>query len=246
MIKLTKPEKPAYLTVAKETELLEKFRADGSAVWKNPNITNPLLISSYRKCAYCECRLQEVDSYMEVEHFKPKDKYDDGVVEWENLLPSCKRCNIKKATHDVLVEPIVNPFVEDPKDHLRLDMAYLRPKDDVGRSTLEVLDLNSMDRLVVPRFMITTEIKINVNAIQAALDLFVADRSIRRRNRLVAVLKGTLKECQPDSEFSATSATFHHRNTQYICIYAILRNEEMWDDELEELHQVSAAIRLDL
>lgn len=246
MIKLTKPEKPEYLTAEKETELMEKFRADGSAVWKNPNITDPLLLASHRKCAYCECRLQEVDSYMEVEHFKHKDKYDDGVVDWGNLLPSCKRCNTKKGTHDVLEDPIINPFVEDPKDHLRLDMAYFRPKDDMGRSTLEVLDLNSVDRLVVPRFMITTEIEGNVSAIQAALDLFVADRSIRRRNRLVATLKGTLKECQPDSEFAATSATFLHRNEQYVNICASLREEGLWDDELEELHQVSGAIRLDV
>ncbi|TMV82807.1 HNH endonuclease [Thioclava sp. BHET1] len=245
MIKLTKPDKPAYLTSAREIKLLEKFKTDGSAVWKNPNITDPLLAASYRKCAYCECRLQEVDSYMEVEHFKHKDKYYDDVVEWENLLPSCKRCNTKKGIHDVLAEPIVNPFVDNPKDHLRLDMAYLRSKDDVGRATLEVLDLNSMDRLVVPRFMITTEIERNVSRIQDALDLYFADRSVRRRNRLVSILKDTLRECQPDSEFSATSATFLHRNAQYVDICASLRDVDLWDDELEGLHQASANIRLD-
>lgn len=43
MIKLELPEKPAELTPEKERELVEKFKADGSAVWKKSYITKPLL-----------------------------------------------------------------------------------------------------------------------------------------------------------------------------------------------------------
>ena len=43
------------------------------------------------------------------------DDYPDEVVDWDNLLPSCKRCNTTKGTHDVVTEPIINPFDIDPK-----------------------------------------------------------------------------------------------------------------------------------
>ena len=128
MIKLNRPPKPIYLSPEKELELVEKFKESGSAVWKAADITEPLLEASSKKCAYCECRLQEADSYMEVEHFRHKDEYADNVVDWENLLPSCKRCNTKKGTHDVVREPIVNPFDETPGDHLQLDIAYCAPQ----------------------------------------------------------------------------------------------------------------------
>jgi hypothetical protein len=245
LIKLTRPPKPAYLTLEREAELLDRFKADGSTVWKNQQITGPLLQASNSKCAYCECGLQEVDSYMEVEHFKHKGEYEDDVIQWENLLPSCKRCNTNKGTHDVVVEPIVEPFNMIPNDHLRLDTVYIRYKSIVGQTTIEVLDLNSIDRLVTPRFDITIQIEKNVLAIQSAMDLFIQDRTVRRRNRLIGVLKGTLKECQRDTKFSATAATFLHRNEQYNALCAEIRAENLWDDELEHLHQESGLIRLD-
>ncbi|MBU2941349.1 HNH endonuclease [Shimia thalassica] len=245
MIKLTRPAKPAFLTDEREAELLEKFQEDGSAVWKNAQITESLLQASQNKCAYCECGLQEVDSYMEVEHFKHKDKYEDEVVHWENLLPSCKRCNTKKGTHDVVEEPIVDPFLMVPADHLRLDMAYLRHKDNVGDATIEVLDLNSIDRLVLPRFMITTQMEKNLNSIRSALDLYLDNMTVRRRNKLIGTFKDTLKECQPDTKFSATAATFVHRNEQYIALCTAVQAEGLWDEELEQLHRASESIRLD-
>ena len=223
-----------------------KFKSDGSSVWKNRKITEPLLKASHSKCAYCECGLQEVDSYMEVEHFRHKKKYESDVVCWDNLLPSCKRCNTSKGTHDVISEPIVEPFYMVPGDHLHLEMAYVRFKDEIGRITIEVLDLNSIDRLVVPRFLITTQIEKNLESIQGALDQFSQEKSVRRRNKLIGKLKGTLNECQPHTKFSATAATFVHRNVQYSEVCASVKALGLWDDELEQLHRTSRSIRLDL
>lgn len=245
MIKLTRPKKPNYLTPEKEIELTERFKDDGSAVWKNPQITNPLLLSSYSKCAYCECKLQAKDSYMEVEHFRHKDEYKNDVVCWENLLPSCKRCNTNKGQHDVVADPIVDPFSVAPNLHLFLQMAYLRNRDEIGLSTIEALDLNNIDRLVVPRFMITTQLESNLTSIDGAFELYIEDKTARRRNKLVGILTDTLKECQPKTEFSATAATFIHRNAQYSTICDRMRAEGLWNAELEELHQTSRSIRLD-
>ena len=37
---------------------------------------------------------------MEVEHFEDKKNNPNKVIEWENFLPSCKRCNGSKFTQD--------------------------------------------------------------------------------------------------------------------------------------------------
>ncbi|SEL43245.1 HNH endonuclease [Pacificibacter marinus] len=244
MIKLDRPQKPAYLTHAKVTELTAKFKADGSSVWRKPEITDPLIKASHKKCAYCECKLQEKDSYMEVEHFRHKDKYNDDVVKWENLVPSCKRCNGKKGTHDVVIEPIVEPFNMDPSDHLYLQMVYFRDHDDVGKATIETLDLNNYKRMVLPRFYITGQIERNIFAIEQALEAYTNTPSVRRKNGLIRILTDTLLECQPNSEFAATAATFLHLNPSYATLCAAMKAGNLWDEELEKLHQLSEAIRL--
>ncbi len=182
---------------------------------------------------------------MEVEHFRHKDKYECDVVKWENLLPSCKRCNIKKGIHDVVVEPIVEPFNMDPSDHLHLQMVYFRERDAVGKTTIEVLDLNNFSRMVRPRFDITVQIEKNLSTIELALDGYTDSPTVRRRNGLVGIFTDTLLECQPNSEFAATAATFLHVNPKYPTLSAAMKDALLWNEELEELHQLSEAIRLD-
>ena len=245
MIKLNRPQKPDYLTPEKEIELTDRFKADGISVWKRQQITGELIQATHQKCAYCECQLQQTDSYMEVEHFRHKDKYDDDVVNWDNLLPSCKRCNTKKGIHDVVIDPMVEPFNMEPSDHLYLQMVYFRDRSDVGKTTIEVLDLNDFARMVRPRFAITEQIEKNLEAIEDALNAYTADPSVRRRNALVRKLTDTLSECQPNSEFAATAATFLHVNPRYGPLCAAIKAENLWDDDLEQLHQSSEAIRLD-
>lgn len=118
MIKLELPEKPAELTPEKERELVEKFKADGSAVWKKSYITKPLLAMTNNKCAYSEQALNQESAYMEVDHFKHKNLYQDEVVRWGNLLPSCKKCNDTKSDWDVMAHPIVNPLAECGPKHI--------------------------------------------------------------------------------------------------------------------------------
>ena len=86
---------------------------------------------SNQKCAYCEGRLDLKSDYMEVEHFRDKKDYPNDVLIWENLLPSCKHCNGNKSSHDVVSEPIINPFVDVPREHIFLK-SYLSliPQDD--------------------------------------------------------------------------------------------------------------------
>ncbi|MGR0329632.1 HNH endonuclease [Bacillus cereus] len=96
MIHLPRPNCPSKLTDEVKTKLTQDFITSGSSVWGKSYIKSALLEMSHNKCAYCECRLDEESKYMEVEHFLPKDDYPKLVVDWNNLLPSCKRCNGKK------------------------------------------------------------------------------------------------------------------------------------------------------
>lgn len=98
MIPLQRAPKPDYLTDEKVQELTKQYQLDTKkTVWNRSEIKEPLLESSNKKCAYCECILQETDSYSQVEHFHPKSLYPEEVVIWENLLPSCGRCILQKA-----------------------------------------------------------------------------------------------------------------------------------------------------
>lgn len=113
---------------------------------------------SNQKCAYCEGRLDLKSDYMEVEHFRDKKDYPNDVLIWENLLPSCKHCNGNKSSHDVVSEPIINPFVDVPREHIFLKSYLYKPKDELGKSTIYVLDLNDCTRLVIARCTLGTEI----------------------------------------------------------------------------------------
>ena len=101
MIKLVRENRPDFLTDEKILELTTNFKSTKSSVWNNKHIKKPLLQSSHGKCAYCECPLTSDSNYMEVEHFEDKHHNEDKVVVWENLLPSCKKCNGSKGIHNV-------------------------------------------------------------------------------------------------------------------------------------------------
>ncbi len=236
MIKLQRGEKPAYLTDDKVKELTEKFNANTSkVVWKHDDIHNALINSSASKCAYCECELQIEDSYMQIEHFKDKGSYPDNVVDWENLLPSCARCNRKKWTLDVEKFPIVNPYVDEPKEHLHLEAFALYGKGEKGDNTVKKLDLND-EKILLPRFKLCDEIRRKLSNIKILLiDIDEA------RNNLVNLLQS----CQCDKAYSAYVSTTLHRNMDYEEIKLKLKEAGLWDVELERLHQNSLNLVLD-
>lgn len=236
MIKLQRGEKPLYLTDEKVSELTLKFKADSkNAVWKHEDIHRALLISSSSKCAYCECKLQIEDSYMQIEHFKDKGNYPDEVVNWHNLLPACQRCNIRKWTLDVIKVPIINPYIDEPKEHLHLEAFALYGNGEKGGNTVKKLDLND-EKILLPRFKLCDEIRKKLSNIKILLvDIDEA------RNNLVNLLQS----CQSDKAYSAYVSTTLHRNMDYEEIKLKLIEAGLWDIELERLHQNSLILVLD-
>ena len=149
MIRLTFSERPANLTMELANELTQRYILTKESVWNKTFIRKELLNMSSNKCCYCECKLDEESKYLEVEHFKPKSLYPDLVIEWENLLPSCKHCNGAKNDLDTDVVAIVHPCNDDPREHLYLKNYRLYPRNASirGANLIAQVDLNNRQRL---------------------------------------------------------------------------------------------------
>ena len=242
MIKLELSEKPIELTEEKERELVEIYKTTERQVWKQSYITEALLKMSNNKCAYSEQKLNTESAYMEVEHFRHKNKYKDLVVRWGNLLPACKKCNVSKGDWDVEVEPIVNPLEDVPSDHLFVKSFQYNKKDTKGKNTIEVVALNDREHFVNPRSDIGFRI---ADTIEDLYELAQMADTPRKKIRVVNRLKGILDACGPQHEYSAVLATYVlYELTTYQHLKVLLENNSLWDNELDKLEKVLKMIAL--
>lgn len=155
MISLTRPPIPSYLTPQLVQELTDKYiRDNNERVWDIPALKEDLLRITNNKCCYCECNVTQEAKYFEVEHFYPKEHYPTRVIDWFNLLPSCKRCNRAKWHYDVGLLPLIDPCVVNPKEHLSYYHLTLYGKDELGTRTVEKLNLNDPTRLLDVRYQL--------------------------------------------------------------------------------------------
>lgn len=248
MIKLTPVRQPAALTPALVAQLTQEFISTGKTVWKGNGIEEALLAMSDNKCCYCECRIDEESKYLEVEHFQHKDKYKNKVLVWSNLLPSCKRCNTTKGAHDVLVEPIINPSIQNPKNHLSFRAYRIHPKTPLGDKTIKVINLNHRTRLVRPRFDIGDKL---IDKLNSLLELSIdydngKSQHTRRRNIITSTMEALLEESIPSSEYAATTATVLLNEDSYQQTKAIFIKHHLWTQEFQDLENLAESCALDL
>lgn len=242
MIKLTLIQKPKELTTKIEQQLVNEFKANGSSVWKKPYIENALLQMTHNKCAYSEQLVNQKSSYMEIDHFKHKDKYKDEVVRWGNLLPSCKKCNTTKHDHDVVSEPIVNPLVDEPKDYMYVKAFRFYKRDEIGQRTIETLALNDKLHFIDPRSKMGFDIADHLESLYEKLK---ADNTDRKRRNTLSSIKSTLESCGPEYEYSAVVSTFIlYEFDTYQDMELYLRNEGLWDSELDNIKSKLQAIAM--
>lgn len=240
MIKLERANKPSYLTDAKVEELTEDFKKTGKSVWNKDQIKTPLSESTSHKCAYCETDLNSPSIYMEVEHFLPKSKHEDLVVIWDNLLPSCKRCNGTKNDDDILANPIINPFDKDPKDDFYFDHFCIFGKTPLGENTESTLNLND-EVLFLKRCKIAGTVKNDLIQMWRKFSK-LPQLDGHKRRRLRAILLAS----QPDRPYSAFVATIIHNTNEYSLLKQRFINETKWTDELTQLHDTSFNLALSL
>lgn len=240
MIKLKLTDKPKELTSEKEKELTEKFKVDGSSVWRKPYIIKALLEISNGKCAYSEQRLNKESAYLEVEHFKHKDKYKGDVVKWGNLLPSCKKCNVQKSAWDVEEKPIVHPYYDNPKDYLYVTGFRFYGKNEMGNNTIKAVGINDRDHFVNPRSEIGQNIDDQLTDKLSILNSCDETEQHVQLKRIKRLLKG----CGPAHVYSAVLSTFVlYESSAYKLLEQYLKNNQLWDEEFElitkELRDVS-------
>lgn len=233
MIKLTLPPRPAFLTDELMEQLTEKFKADKTArVWDIKSLKEVLLSSTYNKCAFSEVRLNEEGKYMQVEHFYPKSKYPEKVLEWGSLLPCLNVCNLRKGDLDPNRHPLVNPFYDNPKDFFYIEngrICALDSKNKKAVNTLEAYDLNNYVQLRKPRFR-------SVNKVQEIL-LMIKDafphNPLIGKNRLKAILR----DCGRTSEYSAAKSTAVLKDESYRTLKEFLIERNEWDEDLRTLEE---------
>lgn len=61
------------------------------------------------RCSFCTRYIFEFDSEMTVEHIELKSKCPRKIFEWDNLLCSCKTCNVKRSTNAYDRERYLDP-----------------------------------------------------------------------------------------------------------------------------------------
>lgn len=108
--------------------------------YRHQDIKDILFESAYRKCAFCE-GFPEDNGNIEVEHFHPKSSYPDETFLWENLLPCCRKCNSAKDAHDTKTKVIINPYINNPEEHLAVSFMRIIGKDEIGARTIDVCGL---------------------------------------------------------------------------------------------------------
>jgi uncharacterized protein (TIGR02646 family) len=139
------------------------------------SVRKALRRAQYDKCCYCESKKFLATSYGAVEHYRPKGAVQQArgqkkeyqgyywlAYDWNNLLFSCTACNTKKReifpirdnnararSHydDIAMEQplLVNPAVENPRDHIHFPAGDPEPLTEIGRITIQVLDLRRPD-----------------------------------------------------------------------------------------------------
>jgi len=242
MIKLIRGPKPKIL------EINEKTWAEGLAAaiakygaynlipndeknqlisyYRHNSIKESLFISSFEKCAFCECKPAEGGN-IEVEHFLPKSKYPDLTFEWSNFLPACRKCNGSKLDHDTGKDPIINPYETNPEDIFDYHDIKISPREEnnLGKKTIEIFSLNSI-RLMKPR----ADILISLHTFSAAIEEAITDykestTDIKKSNRLRKIseaIEGIEQLALPSEKYSAFCKCYLSRCKPYIDAKALL------------------------
>ncbi len=236
MIKLTLPPKPNELTAEKESELVQQYKDNQTAVWRIDFIRNPLLKMTEHKCAYCERKPKEGGGYPTIDHIVPKDIAPDKVVAWDNLIPACTSCNSNKSTLDTSIKPILNPINDNPVDFLVLIAGGLFPinKNELARLSIEKLKLNALDEA---RADIQKEIAISLNRILKCLESYYVapDTAPFNDTQLRSQFYELLISCSPEYAYTATKATaLFNNDSDYYHIKTIFNNHNIWTPDLTE------------
>ena len=178
MRKITRPECPNPRALSKD--------------YKNAENKKVLLSASNNKCMYCESYVTHI-SYGDVEHIRPKSRYPDLEFTWGNLGIVCSICNNTKSDKFDESTQYINPYQDDPEDHILASGALLLHKQGSERGQLTILEIGlNRVALIEKRFE-------KINRIQNAID--AAMRTPNNTLKQLAIIE-ILNESESNQEFS--------------------------------------------
>ena len=208
MIKRTRGAAPAIL-VSKAEEWTKEFAAfDGPQAsmpratrfrYRHTDIKEAVRRDAAGKCVYCESLVNQVHPG-EIEHVSPVSKRPDLVVEWTNLTFVCTECNREKRDYYQPELPLLDPFEDEPAEHLAFDgpLVLHRTGAPRGEITVRTLKLNARKALFERR-------KERLEQLQILIDRVEALPSGPLREALEATLAS---EVGDDKEYTAVGREF--------------------------------------
>lgn len=156
MIKLKKLDEPEILT-RKKAEWTKEY-LDAKAAnrvtntiryrYRHPDIKRKIRDETSDKCAYCESKITHAYPG-DIEHLLPYSIFPNQIVEWNNLTLSCGECNRRKLDYYDVAQPLMNPYSDEPSDHLYAvgTLIYGKPGNRKGAFVELKLELNRAELL---------------------------------------------------------------------------------------------------
>jgi uncharacterized protein (TIGR02646 family) len=146
--------------------------------YHHPVNKSALRESAHRKCMYCESKIGVID-YAHIEHIKPKSKYSEMEFVWENLGYSCAICNDNKGDKYDETLPFINPYDENPENHIMFVGYYAihKQESERGKITIRELKLNRIE-LIEERKETFEKIKLMIDALAAVISEKTRERAI--------------------------------------------------------------------
>jgi len=160
--------------------------------YKHSSNKDALVTASSGKCMYCESKVTHV-YFGDVEHIKPKAVYPLLKFEWTNLGFVCAKCNNAKKDKFNEQTPYVDPYEEDPEEHVLAWGSVLKHKNGSERGELTILDIElNRNDLVEKR-------QARLDDIQKAID---ACKRTQNTTLKELALQALINEASVDKEYS--------------------------------------------
>ena len=177
--------------------------------------------------------MHKIQFAAELLHFYSKVDFPEKVVQWGNLLPANKKCNITKGAHNVLEEPIITPFIDHPGDHLYVAGYRFFAKTELGRRTIDVVGLNDRMHFVTPRARIGAAFSDRLHTLFTLIQ--GQDKDDEKLIIMIGKLKRLMNQATRQNEYSATMSTVILSDANFLSLEATIIKFGFWDEELQNL-----------
>lgn len=151
------------------------------------------------KCMYCESTILQVHPG-EIEHILPVSKRRELVADWNNLGFVCHVCNREKGDYYNPELPLLNPYEDEPSEHLAFfgPLVLHRSGSNRGEITVRTLKLERRPGLFERRAERIEQLQLLLDRIHALPDGSLKD----------AVEAALQNELADSREYAATARAF--------------------------------------